>query len=444
MTIPILSPDTQAILLLYGRFSKDSLSKPLTLTEYNKLAAWLRTHQYRPGDLLIDETIMVALESDTQSQIDAQRLRNLLNRGAALAFAIERWSSQGLWILSRSDATYPQILKTRLQQSAPPLLYGAGSQDALAWGGLAMVGSRDADEKALDFTRETARACAKSGIPVISGSAKGVDSEAMESSLAAGGTVVGILADSLSKAVVGKKHRESLRSGQLTLMTPYDPAASFTPSNAMGRNKFIYVLSTAALVISSSANRGGTWEGAIENLRHGWVPMYVRDTNSPEGNRLLIEAGGLSHALPQPPTSLLIKFDELEVPLNEPESLLEAEEQPKVIEQEEPIRSEAVPQPAECLLEGESGSRYPASGKTLRTIPSLQSQTAFDILWPYMEGCLREEITAKDLAHYFSVQLKQMEVWLDLAITLGRVEKLSKPARYISKQQLDLFRKHSA
>ena len=47
--------------------------------------------------------------------------------------------------------------------------------------------------------------------------------------------------------------------GQLVLASPYDPSAGFNVGNAMQRNKFIYALADAALVVNSDLNRGGTW-----------------------------------------------------------------------------------------------------------------------------------------------------------------------------------------
>ena len=51
-TSHMLSPDTQAILLLCASLhpGKPEAIPPLTLTEYNQLAQWLQTQEMRPGD----------------------------------------------------------------------------------------------------------------------------------------------------------------------------------------------------------------------------------------------------------------------------------------------------------------------------------------------------------------------------------------------------------
>ena len=69
----------------------------------------------------------------------------------------------------------------------------------------------------------------------------------------------------------------------------------------MGRNKLIYTLADYALVISSDFNKGGTWAGSTENLKNGWVPLFVMDSmHMPEGNKMLLEKGAISMPNPLP------------------------------------------------------------------------------------------------------------------------------------------------
>ena len=45
----------------------------------------------------------------------------------------------------------------------------------------------------------------------------------------------------------------------------------------MQRNKLIYALADAALVVSSDYEKGGTWAGAVEQLEKlQFVPVYIR------------------------------------------------------------------------------------------------------------------------------------------------------------------------
>ena len=73
----------------------------------------------------------------------------------------------------------------------------------------------------------------------------------MRGALEAGGRVCGVLADSLERQAMTREHRNMLLDGQLTLISPFDPNARFHAGNAMQRNKLVYALSDAALVVSS-------------------------------------------------------------------------------------------------------------------------------------------------------------------------------------------------
>jgi predicted Rossmann fold nucleotide-binding protein DprA/Smf involved in DNA uptake len=96
-----------------------------------------------------------------------------------LGFAVEQWNQSGLWVVSRSDAEYPRRYKDHLKEKAPPLLFGAGDPALLQGGGLAIVGSRDVDDAGQAFAGDVALWCARGGMPVISGGARGVDQIAL-------------------------------------------------------------------------------------------------------------------------------------------------------------------------------------------------------------------------------------------------------------------------
>ncbi len=288
-----LSKNTQAILLLCGRFPKKGAEKisPLNLTEYNRLRTWLIANQMQPADMLHSGE-PAPWHAFQDKKISHERLQALLNRGMQMTLALEAWQQKGIWVCSLADAVYPRRLKQRLKTSAPPILFGVGPTELLQNGGLAMVGSRHVNADGLAFTRKVATKCAREGIQVVSGGAKGVDETAMLAALEAGGTVIGVLACKLAQAAVARQWHAALVAGRLVLISPFSPQAPFSVGTAMGRNKHIYVLSDAGLAVDATAGKGGTWTGAVENLKHNWVPLYVRQSDAmPTGNARLLELG---------------------------------------------------------------------------------------------------------------------------------------------------------
>jgi predicted Rossmann fold nucleotide-binding protein DprA/Smf involved in DNA uptake len=229
----------------------------------------------RPADLLGAESDEV-LEA-CRLVADPSRLRDLLMRGFQLSQAFERWRSRAIWVVSRADPAYPERLKSRLQGHAPAILYGCGEPSLLDDGGLAIVGSRNIDDALAEYTMAVGGLVASAGKSVVSGGARGIDQSAMRGALDAGGRVCGVLADSLERQVMTRDHRNLIMEGRLTLVSPYDPGAGFNVGNAMQRNKVIYALADASLVVSSDLNKGGTWAGAVEQLdKYRFTPVYVR------------------------------------------------------------------------------------------------------------------------------------------------------------------------
>ncbi len=261
MTEP-LSPNTKAILLLTapllasrGKRSSDLL----TASEYRKLARHLRARGNQPADLMASAADR--LLDDCGRIVERARLERLLGRGFLLGQALEHWQARAIWVVSRADEAYPKRLKERLEDASPPLLYGCGHSEILDHGGLAVVGSRHVHEALIELTEAVGRLAAAAGQTVVSGGARGIDQAAMRGALEAGGRVAGVLADGLERAVMRREHRNLLLEGRLVLTSPYDPSASFNVGHAMQRNKLIYALADAGLVVSAEEGRGGTWAG---------------------------------------------------------------------------------------------------------------------------------------------------------------------------------------
>lgn len=403
------SPDTQSILLLCASFGQDrqSLPQPLTLSEYNLLAGWLVENHMSPRDLL-DPTSRDRLAKMSLDKLDTNRLIALLERGVMLSLAVEQWTNQGLWILGRGDSQYPKRLKQRLKHSAPPILYGVGNIELLSSGGLAVVGSRDVDEEALGYTHRVVTTSAGIGINVISGGARGVDRAAMLGVLEAGGTALGVLADSLTKAARTGNYRAAIKEGRLTLISAYDPNAGFNTGNAMGRNKYIYALADYALVVSCSFGKGGTWAGALEALKKiKDVPVFVRMQGIiPEGNQQLLLNG--AKIFPEEPWN---------------NSLLELLVTAASFVEESAIAPSSI-QPSVELFTGVNQS---------------SPKDIYEAILPLLLNHLDRPQNVKSLAKSLDVIPKQLQAWLNRAEKEGKVRKINKPVAYVVNQQPSLL-----
>ena len=108
--------------------------KPLSLTEYNKLAWHLRETGQQPQDLFDPGALRVVNES--WPKLDIERVHRLLGRGFILAQAVERWRARSIWVVTRADEDFPRQRKKRMREKTPPVLYGCGNRDLMDGGGL--------------------------------------------------------------------------------------------------------------------------------------------------------------------------------------------------------------------------------------------------------------------------------------------------------------------
>ena len=413
MTTDLITENAKAILLLCGHFgaADDRQLHPLSIREYNEMAEWLMRKTWEPAHLL-DGNNLSALD-EALVPVDPKRLKSLLARGAAMAIAVEKWLNKGLWVVCRSDPGYPRRLKQHLKRNAPPILYGVGNQRLLSAGGLAVVGSRRIDNAMELFAREAGRAAARSGMQLVSGAARGVDETAMLGALEQGGSVVGVMADSLLRAALSGKYRQGIRNGQLLLVSPYHPESRFNVGNAMGRNKHIYALADVALVVNADFQKGGTWAGAEEELRReGGRPVFVRATPPvSKGNAGLMNMGGR----PLPDSAL---HENLLDYLRQNEGVPQAAQTPTTEAPAEFTQTAPRQTPTAYKPEILPLAPSPAVGESAVPAPAAILET----VRPLILDALQTPQKIDDLAKSLNVRKPQMQDWIRTLMESGFVE----------------------
>ncbi|URL60429.1 DNA-protecting protein DprA [Luteibacter flocculans] len=438
-----MSKQSQAVLLLTAWLGKPDRGEaaPLAPREWGRFALWLKEQGHSPADLLDSRDLPTLLQGWADRAIDLPRIQRLLERGVAMGIALEKWERAGLWVITRSDPEYPSRLKRLLKTDAPPVLFGSGDRDLLDRGGIAVVGARDIGPEDLAFTGKLGGQIAMDGRSVVSGGARGADETAMLAALAQGGTVIGILADGLLRASSSAKYRSSLVGGNLVLISPFNPEAGFHAGNAMARNKYIYCLADAAIVIKSARGTGGTWNGAIETLKNGWVPVWVKPhADHASGNAALADAGAFW--LPETVSdfdAIMGRTASIERPAAH--SLFDA--RPPGIRESDPppaseLEADAMPHAdvADSTPERQGENDVSATGPS----KPASSPDLYEYFLLQLEAATRDgPATAEALQQKLGLVKTQLSEWLKRAVKEGRVEKRDKPVRYQSPRNSQLF-----
>lgn len=268
----------RGVLLLCASLEKGD--RPLTMAQFRELS--LRAQQAGMP------------ESDPFSQVnekelarlgyhgeEASRILTLLDREAALDEALARAQRRNILPLTRITAAYPSQLSWKLRMDCPPVLFFRGDARLLHSRCISVVGSRQLTERGRAFAQRAGELAALEGYTLVSGGADGADREAQEACLAAGGSVIVFTAGRL----VDRQERE-----RVLYVSEGGFDLPFSTIRAMQRNRLIHVMGEKTLVAQSNYNVGGTWHGSLDNLKHGWSPLYVCE-NSGEGATHLCEQG---------------------------------------------------------------------------------------------------------------------------------------------------------
>jgi DNA protecting protein DprA len=225
-----------------------------------------------------------------------QKLEQAKEKLVAQAFLIEQLQHNTIQIMTVLDPTYPKLLKLALTRSKiPPVLFYTGDLGILERRTIAIIGSRNANETSLAFTRATAQYLSQNGTNVISGHARGVDRAAYEGATSTDGYTTVVLPHGIRKLskVQMRDLQPRIEAGKVLLLSQFHPDAPWVVSRAMERNSVVTGLAQV-VIVAESDSKGGTWEGANGALKQG-RKLYVRSAEAGDilpGNKLLLERGG--------------------------------------------------------------------------------------------------------------------------------------------------------
>jgi DNA processing protein len=225
--------------------------------------------------------------------LDRRSIENFLAARERLSLDEEmaRVEREGARVITWQDTEYPPRL--RHIHNSPPVLYVKGEilpQDEWA---VAVVGTRAPRAYGRQMVQEIAAGLARSGITVVSGLARGIDSLAHRAALRVGGRTLAILGCGID-IVYPYEHRglaESITQ-KGALLTEYPLGTQPEGGNFPPRNRIISGLTLGTLVVEAGKRSGAliTADYALEQGREVFaLPGNVNSPKSVGTNRLIQE-----------------------------------------------------------------------------------------------------------------------------------------------------------
>lgn len=180
---------------------------------------------------------------------------------------LEKLEKSGVHLVLRGETGYPERLAHT--RRAPHVLFvrGAGIDDMSA---VAVVGTRRASAYGLRHTRRIAAELAKAGVCVVSGLALGIDAQAHEGALDAGGRTIAVLGSGIDRMTpsVNRELMERIVASGGSIVSEYPMEISASRYSFLERNRIIAGLCQGVLV-TEGAKRSGALSTANHALDEG-------------------------------------------------------------------------------------------------------------------------------------------------------------------------------
>lgn len=218
----------------------------------------------------------------------------LVNRKISPERLMDEYQSHHISIVSWDETIYPKHLKNI--SNPPYVLYYRGDLDLTNSPCLGIVGSRAATLYGKTTAHKLAKELAAAGMVIVSGMARGIDSEAHRGALE-GGKTIAVLGSGLDVIYPPENHglyRDILASGVIISELPLHTKPE--PHNFPLRNRIISGLSRGILVIEAKEKSGAliTADFALEQGRDVFaLPGPVNSKTSFGPNNLIKQGAKL-------------------------------------------------------------------------------------------------------------------------------------------------------
>ena len=236
-------------------------------------------------------------------------LRKVEGIGNEVADQISNWESTvdlpaelqrvrdfGATVITQQSASYPQSLR---EIHAPPIvLYVWGELLDRDHHAVGVIGARRTTHYGTESAKKLAYQLAYSGLTVISGLARGIDTAAHQGALAAKGRTIGVIGSGLAKLYPPENAAlaERIRNGNGAIVSEFSMDIEPDRQTFPMRNRIISGWSHGILVVEAGLNSGAliTAAQALEQGRAVYaVPGHINAPSAMGSNRLIQQGAKL-------------------------------------------------------------------------------------------------------------------------------------------------------
>lgn len=192
-------------------------------------------------------------------------------------------------IMSYFDNNFPNSLKK--VKNAPILIFLKGDINLLKENSVSIAGSRNSNSQALNFAFNIAKKFSEEGFIIISGGARGIDTQAHKGAIANNGKTISILGCGLmnlyppeNKPIFDEIEKKGL------LLTEFFPDSIVNKYSLLSRNRITSGLGKFLILVTASVGGGTTSQSrdALAQNKNIFVPSNFLNLEPSEGLKKLI------------------------------------------------------------------------------------------------------------------------------------------------------------
>jgi len=276
--------------------NREEYARPFSTQELKRLEEKVRQSGFYHIGRLMNVDIGGLMFKLDISEEEAYRIYTLLNRSVQLSYTVENHLRQGIEVVTCYNDEYPQRVKRRMEDAAPPVFYRCGNSELLSRPMLAIVGISGV--KTSPEVRDSIETLVRNGIrlgyTILTGGELGVSRVAMNMAYEYGGTLVEVVGGDMINHIHEDGIAEMLAENRAAVISLEHPEALFTVSHAIARNKLLFSLAEAAFIFNTDGKRGEM--DAIRNRYCDWIYAWTGYAN----NQPLIARGAIAaSAIPE-------------------------------------------------------------------------------------------------------------------------------------------------
>ena len=283
------SKESKIIYLLTGwlpSIERVDKTNPLSATEWSSLARKIYDSELKnPSDLQFKSKDELADILNLNPEL-SERIPKLLTRSGQVVFELEKYTNQGLDLLTRADANYPKILKKRMKDEMPPWFWYVGNANVLNQSFISVQFPNNKDDSLFGIIKNGIVDIKNNNFSMVLSFNDKYSIEVAEEAIKEDIQVLGVVPFGLTKLTKQSSIRDLLSTKKILFLSQSYPLITKYYKNNGVLQKMVELAISNKIVILNYGKLNEIIYSEIEKCNNDDIYVYNFRNNYKSGNKL--------------------------------------------------------------------------------------------------------------------------------------------------------------